>query len=71
MRKYKLHLEGGVTKTVTAKSPMAAKYKYYNSAHHFKTEKFVSRVERYNKKKKVGRPSRHTGFGLRMPRLPF
>uniref|UniRef100_A0A6M3IE94 Uncharacterized protein n=1 Tax=viral metagenome TaxID=1070528 RepID=A0A6M3IE94_9ZZZZ len=51
MPKYKLYLSGGRTKVLKAKTPLQAKYKYYGSDDHFKTERGVLRAEKYKKKR--------------------
>lgn len=48
--KYKLHLDGGHTRVVEAKSPVHAQNKYYGSDSHFRTEYGVVKVEKYTPK---------------------
>ena len=44
-KRYLLFLTGGKSKIVTARTPKQAKYKYYASAEHFRTEDNVVSIE--------------------------
>lgn len=50
MTRYRLHLTGGHTRVLKAKTPTQAKHKYYGSNDHLNTEYSVLRIEKFRKK---------------------
>ena len=57
MNRYKLFLDSGKVKYVVATTPTQAKYKYYGSQDHFRTESAVIKIQRLpmvkNRKRRV------------------
>lgn len=52
MPKYLIKLSNGKYSKVTASSPLKAKYKYYSSKSHFKTEAAVKNIKKIETKYK-------------------